>query len=204
MPDFLTSGGLPDFLSGIAPDVLTGDVLVPDALMASPMAPDAPTGDAPHPLPDDAPDVLARYATAALVAERILRAAELDGHETQGRRFALVPSADAHAPPDLLVWLLSPYVTLATNHPFEPPVGAEASTAGGPPSGVTDALKVLYTTESSAMEQLDGVVRLLLPEAEARAHVVGALQSSTRMLPTAARSVGALSVGFLPVVAAWD
>ena len=114
----------------------------------------------------------------------------------------------------LLLALLSPYVTLATNQPT-----SMGGTAGGGEVGeVTDALKVLYTTDratiasqlarpapaGAAALQVELPRMLVLPEELARSEVVEALEASTSLVPAAARSVGALRVGFLPVAPTWE
>ena len=48
------------------------------------------------------------------------------------------------------------------------------------------------------------MVRLWLPEAAAVREIVDALEASTTLVPTAARCVGALRVGFLPVAPTWE
>ena len=76
---------------------------------------------------------------------------------------------------------------------------------------MTDALKVMYTTDAAAIAAAGGgrgaagaVRRLVLPEAAERASVIVALQASAEMLPPLARQVGALRVGYLPVAPTWD
>ena len=109
--------------------------------------------------------------------------------------------------PFALLWLLSPYVTLATNHPGA--LSAPGVDEGAAPTGpISDALKVLYTTDAAAVDAMDaqlrGFVPLLLPEAVARNEVLRALEASTELVPRSARSVGTLRVGFLPVAPTWE
>ena len=174
------------------------------------------------------------YSMAALVADRILRTAE--EAETSPRCFALVASSstvlaelvettEPAAGVAALIWLLSPYTTLATNYCTSLGGGARSggesgrSGAAASSAGFTDAVKVLYTSDSRLIAaQLTrnslrsggtvciahSVARLLLPDADARAEVVAVMHASTLMMPPAARDVGALRVGFLPVAATWD
>jgi hypothetical protein len=172
----------------------------------------AADGSAQHAIADDG--ALAGYTTATLVADRILRAAEEEEGE-HTRRFTIAGSA--LAPPELLILLLSPYVTLATNHPTPESSAAAASMLheriADKPRGVVDALKVLYTADPAAIAASAGLGRgegatgehcLVLPEEGPRASVLAALRASTDMLPPTARQVGALHVGYLPVTATWD
>ena len=165
-----------------------------------------------------ADDALGGYTMATLVADRILRTAEEEvGEHT--RRFTIAESVQATA--DLLIVLLSPYVTLATNYPV--PASSVAETVATPAllpvradeeqGGVADALKVLYTADPATIDAASGhgqvghataAHSLVLPEGEARASVLSALRASTEMLPPTARRVGALHVGYLPVAATWD
>ena len=79
---------------------------------------------------------------------------------------------------------------------------------------MTDALKVLFTDEPSVMASLgcsstvaaasSGVHRIVLPASEDRQAVVDCLHRSNEMLLPAARRVGALCVGYLPVAPTWD
>jgi hypothetical protein len=148
---------------------------------------------------ESAPDVLRGYSMAALVADRILRAAE-DEEGEHTRRFTL--ATDSSGTNELAILLLSPYVTLATNQPT-----AMSCVAGGGEAGaVTDALKVLYMDVPASVEGAAGAGahRLVLPSVDERDAVIAALQRSTAMLPPPARRVGALCVGYLPVAPTWD
>ena len=171
------------------------------------------------------------YSIAAAVAGCMLDACEEEGGEharhfelaaSPARPRALGPGASAEwalrtaggfwqaSPPSLRLVLLSPYVTLATN---DPALGG--AHRGGP---VSDALKVLYGPAGQNEPTADlaggapagavgGAVAaraLVLPAAEDRAQIERALSESTAALPPAARRVGQLQVGYLPVVATWD
>ena len=146
-------------------------------------------------------EVFGGYSMAALVADRILRAQEGDEEGKGGgkrvSRFAVTPAGGGV--PSALIVLLSPYVTLATNG-FR--FGAAAAGA------TTDALKVLFTTDAETIaQQLETggpVARLVLPERDERDEVVKALHASTQLVPAAARNVGALRVGFMPVAPTWE
>ena len=145
------------------------------------------------------------YSMAALIADRILRVAEDEAGE-HTRQFAISATDDVAVLPELAIFLLSPYVTLATNQPSHAACDSLTGAAGGGGVGaVVDALKVLYTTEPSALAAACGNAhRLILPEKEERARVMEALQRSTTMLAPSARAVGAMRVGFLPVAPTWD
>ena len=145
------------------------------------------------------------YSMAALIADRILRVAEDEAGE-HTRQFAISATDDVAVLPELAIILLSPYVTLATNQPSHAACDSLTGAAGGGGVGaVVDALKVLYTTEPSALAAACGNAhRLILPEKEERARVMEALQRSTTMLAPSARAVGAMRVGFLLVAPTWD
>ena len=63
----------------------------------------------------------------------------------------LIFTAFGYIASSALVVLLSPYVTLATNHG-----PSEAWTAAGAPRGASDALKVLYTTDVAVLRASNG------------------------------------------------
>ena len=154
----------------------------------------------------DTLSALSGYSMAALVAERILKVAEDEFGEST-RRFALVGADSTSADGESLeatIMLLSPYVSLSTN-------GQQRAADSG---CATDAIKVMYSTDSSTMAALGAhanngcgpppVHQLVLPEAAERRAVLDVLQSSSEMLPPSARRVGALRVGYLPVAPTWD
>ena len=160
---------------------------------------------------------------ATLVAERILRTGEGSGVGQHARRFAIVSSAapdgtyleggggaqGGAAHHEVWIVLLSPYVTLATNH---------RAAHGTPyPGSATDALKVLYSTTRAALGSLGLATSaaakegcgpsetvLVLPDAEHRLQVIHALEESSSMLHPSARCVGGLRVGYLPVAPTWN
>ena len=177
-------------------------------------------------------DAFEGYSIGTHVASCILRAAE--AAET-ARRFALVGSRAPRHPAlavassndgggsgegaggegtEALIMLLSPYVTMATNQP------AGGCSGGASDAGVaTDAIKVMYTTDSTVMATLGvpvgpmaaagmtapaAVRSLVLPDVDHRKAVIQALERSSAMLPPSARRVGALRVGYLPVAPSWD
>ena len=178
------------------------------------------------------------YSIAAILSERILRVIEDEEEDESGSAlgsmpykartgcFALVTSqavdsntlecviTDGSASEDnntnveALLWLLSPYVTLATNQQVSLEEALPQSDADL--TGATDALKVLYTTDAAVIaaqlgsQACNQAVHLVLPEAGARAEVLTALRASTELVPKEARRVGALCVGFLPVAPTWD
>lgn len=170
-----------------------------------------------HPLLAAASAAFSGYSMATLVADRILRGAEEDEGEHM-RRFALVASdvaADGTADgngtaegSEALILLLSPYVTLATNHE-----AADTDEAA-------DAIKVMYTIDPGVMAALGltGAMdrgetegrgstpmrRLILPDVTDRQAVIRFLQGSSEMLHPETRSVGALLVGYLPIAPTWD
>ena len=154
-----------------------------------------------------ATDALGGYSMSTLLADRILRAAE-EEEGAHTRRFVLAAAEDG--PVSVLLLLLSPYVTLATNLATTAAACVAGLSTGGSAGGVTDALKVLYTSDEAAIAaavdhgNAAAEERLVLPEAEERARVIAALHASTDMLPPAARRVGVLSVGYLPVAPTWD
>jgi len=147
-------------------------------------------------------EVFAGYSIATLVAELVLRASE-ECEGEQARRFAVVATptnatstskvgAGVHA--DLVIVLLSPYVTLATN-----------GLMAGHCDGLTDALKVMFTSDPVVMTTLGlGAQQVVLPAQRDREAVIQALQQSHKMLQPAARCVGALRVGYLPVAPTWN
>lgn len=166
----------------------------------------------------------------------------------QVRRFAIVSSHAPDSEPELVLTLLCPYVTLATNRdgwgsgagsrPTDPrpqsdanrvldstcsnplPAGRDGDSAAAwgagergtrwaPASHVFDALKVMYAQRPSGLQAATGgaadtMHRLVLPEADERAHVLADLRASSQMLPEACRTVGHQSVGYLPVSATWE
>ena len=164
----------------------------------------------------DGGGVLCGYSMASLVADRILRRVEEEEEgEHVPRTFELLTrtatggEGGEELERAVTILLLSPYLTLSTN---QQATGISAVAARAP---VADALKVMYAVaprgQGAAAPPVGvggggggGVVSLVLPEGEACAQVVAALEASTLMLPPSARDVGKLRVGYLSVAPTWD